>query len=300
MSSPIMEYSKVFAVISAGDDSEETRAVIDHPRNMLWRTSERRVSDGISYTEISDSLVLMFDKIFRPPHNFHIESIKLGTASDSHVTLGHKTSAWMNRQQCYIIVSPDLRIFVVDYMSYYGMAVTYDGAVEDTPPKPSKTSQWIVADEPGSGQLLAGFTLHIGGAKLKLNFPNCEFETDRYIQKLKWLSEDHFDAAGRQLRGPHLRPANYPCLGNGDQYYLCNVRKSKILTTVYDAVRAHDGKVVAIKEFTPPPGNPGIQCRANIQREFRFLADVRHVSESANLSFPLCFEELTLPHRRTL
>lgn len=280
-----MDYNKVFAVISAGDDSEDTRAVIDHPRNMLWRTSE-----NTRHREVSDSLVLTFDRIFRSPRNFHIGSIKLGTAPDSHVTLAdqtgvmlrHQTARWMNRQQCHIIVSLDLRIFVIDYMSYYGMAVTYDSAVDDPPPMPLRNSQWIVADEPGSGRLTDGFTLHIGGAKLKLNFPNCEFETERYMSNLARLADDHFDAQRLQLGGPCLRPADDPRLENCNQYYLCDVRKSKIITTVYDAVRAHDGKVVAIKEFTPPPGNPGIHCRANIQREFRVLAEVRHVSESVN------------------
>lgn len=78
-----------------------------------------RASEDPNQTEFSDSLALTFDRIFRPPRNFHVGSIKLGTAPDSHITLADQNTEWMNRQECHIIVSLDLRIFAIDYMSYY-------------------------------------------------------------------------------------------------------------------------------------------------------------------------------------
>lgn len=170
----------------------------------------------------------------------------------------------------------------------YGMAVTYNGAVDGAPLMPLRNSQWIVADELGSGRLLEGFTLHIGDAKLKLTFPNCESATQRYVSNLMLLADDHFVAHHQPLGSPYFHPANDPRLGDGNQHYLCRIRKNTILTTVHDAVRAHDGQGVAIKEFTPPPGNAGNEYRANIQREFMIMAAARHVSKSVHMhSFDL-------------
>ena len=204
----------------------------------------------------TDRIILTFNK---PPKDPLI-GWQLGTNKDlSDVLLGHRGTAGISGRQFNITVDERGWIFLQDYYSLHGTAVSYNHGKQD---EVRKKETWILSRGPGTRTLWKDVTIHTGGMAIKIEFPNQQVGPPEYVENLRAFFERsqtalpsvealEFDSyptttAPSQPQTPGQRPI-YLDDGLIGQGTFGEVRR---------VIKVRDGKVYAAKTFFPPPKDP--------------------------------------------
>lgn len=273
----------IFAIISSADGSAASRSIIDHEFNKIWSVPARSIANA-GHPSAPNCLVLTFSKL-RATHStsswLQGKIVCLGTDCTCQIVLGHRGTSLMSPWHCYILVSRKLRIYVRDHASAYGTAINYHGPVNtrDNHCGLTHRRQWVVALEPGSQRLLEVFTLKVGQTKFDLQFPNHAQQHPQYMHNLRWLSKACNETWTSTRLLPFADSVSINSTWKTKLYYLYRIIKRKRLATMYEGICTHDGRVVAIKQFSPRNDMSREGWAYNIQQEFDAMNSNRHVSD---------------------
>lgn len=272
----------IFAIISSADGSQASRYILDHDSNKIWSVPASNIPKA-GQPSAPNCLTLTFSKLRAAHSTSNYQSagiICLGTDYTCQIVLGYRGMSLLSPRHCYILVTDNLHIYVGDNASAYGTAVNYHGPVNtrDNHCAVTQKRQWIVALELRSERTLEGIPLNVGQITFNLQFPNHAPAHPQYIHNLRWLAnacKETWDSTGL------LPPADNLLINvawKTKLYYLYRVISRKPIAIMYEGICTDDGKVVAIKQFSPRNDMSHEQWTQSIQREFDAMKFNGHVS----------------------
>ncbi|KJZ70486.1 hypothetical protein HIM_10115 [Hirsutella minnesotensis 3608] len=261
----------------------------------------------------ADRLVVTFDKLGHCPNG-----LQFGTRpSTSHILLGHRGTKGISARQYNIVADSDLRIWLHDYSSSHGTAVGYDGQNQE---ETRKKEKWILAFSPGTKNYCPEISIHSGGLAIIVEFPNHEAARPQYVESLKTFFNQHGAStlsgnnvptivelelestvttqapSGEQTPSEGQTPSKAQTPSQRLIYYTGKTLGSGAYGTVYRAIRARDGCVVAAKTFARPSNKRNLDevdpaWLTGIRREFAIMRDNPH----ANVLQVFDFQETPQP-----
>lgn len=300
----------VFAVFTPCDHKNKASSAFRLPHNLRWlRPAVGGVADEPTINSreatpaedpqsddevasATDRLVMTFTELLKMP----LKRIQLGTSPTlCHILLGHRGTKGTSARQCDIKVDEDFRIWLHDYHSTHGTAVSYDG---QNGRDVRKRETWILAFTPGTRKRFREITVHVGSLAAKVEFPNHETADPQYLANLRALVDRYRDTTsskevdtpvmeelGLDSRVTTQASSEAPTPGEKLIYYKDRRIGKGMYGEVYRLVRARDGKYLAAKTFSPPPN--GTKRRLDesdpdwirqIRKEFTVMSDNPHVS----------------------
>ena len=204
----------------------------------------------------TDCIILTFNKPPKDP----LKGWQLGTNEVlCDVLLGHRGTRGISGRQYNINADKRGWIFLHDYHSSHGTAVSYDNQKQD---EVRKKETWILSRGPGTESEWEDVTIHAGGMAIKIEFPNQRAGPPEYVENLRAFFERsqtalpsvealEFDSyqtttAPSQPRTPSQRPIYLDdgLIGRGEYGEVRRV------------IKARNGNVYAAKTFFPPPKGP--------------------------------------------
>ncbi len=311
--------SNVFAVITAHDTRNLASSALRLPENSKWfRAATGGVAERPSLgsrestpaTDVStsvraggygsesesdedddwvdgaaDCLIVTFDEPLKNPEN----GLQLGSSPlTSDILLGHRGTRGVSARQYNITVDDDLRIWLHDYHSRHGTAVSLGG---QNGAEARKKERWLLAHR--EGPLLPEIAIYSGKLAVKFEFPNHRHDMDpAYLSFLR----DFIQPGAGHVQGPPpveglaldsgkttQAPTGVATPAIGLLYYNVKSIGKGAFGHVYSALRGRDGRLVAAKTFKPPPnkrkrGQDGPAWLAGIRKEFAIMNDHPHVS----------------------
>lgn len=206
--------------------------------------------------DATDCILLTFDNPPKNPSN----GWQFGTNErSSNVLLGCRGTPGVSSRQYNIIIDKKLRIWLRDFYSSRGTAVSYS---DDNQDDVRKKESWILSFEPGHLKQWKEIKIRSGGLAIKVEFPNQGAGRPQYVENLRTFFNQSQIAApvvdllelesGRTTITPSqpLTPDKHPIyiddrlIGRGQ---FGEVRK---------VIKARDGDFYAAKKFFPPPVDP--------------------------------------------
>ena len=247
----------------------------------------------------TDRIILTFNKPPKDP----LKGWQLGTNKvSSDILLGHRGTAGISGRQFNITADKRGWIFLHDYHSSHGTAVSYNHEKQD---EVRKKETWILSRGPGTRTRWKDIIIHAGGLAIKIEFPNQRAGPPEYVKNLRAFFERsqtalpsvkalEFDSyptttAPSQPRTPSQRPIYLDdgLIGRGE---FGEVRR---------VIKARDGKVYAAKTFFPPPKGPQQRGSKKRKRDAEeWLEKVRNeiaiMTNNPHVSAPLPPQRLAL------
>lgn len=190
------------------------------------------------------------------------------------------------------------RIWLHDYNSTYGTAVEHNG---QNSAEVRRKETWLLGFSFGAEDRFSGTTIHCGRFAIRIDFPNHERKSPRYVEnlqafvdKLKAAAERSMvDPPGVEALGLDTAPSTQaPSEAATPRERLIYYEVAEIGAGAYGKVlktiKARDGKAFASKIFRPPPNrnkrrrdDPDPNWLMSIRREFAIMRDNPHVSLAA-------------------
>lgn len=301
----------VFAVLTADDQRNKARSAFKLPENSRWfreavggvaeaptinsreaTPAEDTQSENEAYA--GDRLVITFDKLTDNLQN----GIQAGTDPiSSHILLGHRGTKGISAKQYSITVNDDLWIWLRDYDSAFGTAVSHNNQNQK---EVRKKETWILAYQPGVPNRFGDITIYSGSLSIKIEFPNHEAANPRYVENLRAFAKRCKKAAekskeevpvverlGLDSEPTTQAPSDAQTPGARPVYYNDGSIGEGAFGEVHRAIRMSDGRFLAAKMFKKPSTNKRKRNKAGptwltgIRREFSLMKDNPHVSPIA-------------------
>ena len=134
--------------------------------------------------ESTDCIVLRFDELSKNPS----KGIQFGTSeTNSHVLLKFSGMNGISARQFAIVARGDGSVYLEDFFSTYGTAVSYDGQGKN---QKRRKEQWILAREPGTPKRWETLIVWAGNLAFEIDFPNQEVGHADYVTNLEALVEE--------------------------------------------------------------------------------------------------------------
>ncbi|KAI1129045.1 kinase-like protein [Nemania abortiva] len=302
----MMSYNNVFAILTPSVPGNRAASAFRLQYNSQWfyeageGVAEKPIISSRETTPAddflsdvvgqrgNDCLVLTFDKLLNLEDIR--DGIQFGTKpGSSHILLGYRGTRGASARQCNIVVDDDLRIWLKDYHSSHGTAVSYDGQNER---EIRKKETWILAYPPGEGGPFGSTVVHSGKLGFRVEFPNHVAANPRYVESLREFVKKcrQNETQHPSVRGLELNeglttqaPTNAPTPGAGALYYMAERLGIGSYSQVRRVIRLRDGRVLAAKTFYPPLGggsrgsnDSNLTWLTSIRREFALLRDNPH------------------------
>jgi hypothetical protein len=231
-----------------------------------------------------DRLVITFDGQWKNLDN----GIQFGSNPNlSHILLGHRGTKGISGKQCNITIDDNLWIWLQDFYSTHGTAVSHYGQNER---EARRKETWILAYEPGAMYQFRDTRINCGNLAFEIEFPNHNANNPKYMENLRAFVDRAKFPAVEQLGlesnqttqaatdaptpGEQLIYYNLKCIGNGE------------FGEVSLSIRGRDGLLCAAKTFKPQPNKRKLKERdptwlTHIRKEFTLMRDNPHVSCAA-------------------
>lgn len=208
----------------------------------------------------------------------------------------HTSNSWplLTQSQCNITVDEALHIWLYDYESTHGTAVSQNGQNQT---EVRKKETWILAYRLGSPDEFEARTIHCSSLAIRIEFPNHTAAPPRYVknlrafvQKCQEVAEKRkvepsgVEALGLDSESATQAPSEAPTLRERLIYYKVADIGEGAFGRVHKVIKAQDGKVFAAKTFNPPLNRnkrrrdePDPELLIRIRREFTLMRDNPHV-----------------------
>ena len=300
----------IFAVLTAYDQKNKASSAFKLPENSRWfraavgGVAEEPIIDCRETTPAEDSdsdddepnsvdrLVVTFGELMKNPLN----AIQVGTNPvSSHILLGHRGTKGISARQYNIVVDDDLWIWLHDYHSTHGTAVSHDGQNHR---EVRRKETWILAYAPGTRNPFEEITIYSGSLAVKIGFPNHEAADVRYVENLRALLQRCKEAAaeckeevpgvgalGLDSDPATQAPSQAPTPRERLIYYKDERVGKGAFGEVHRVIKARDGKYFATKTFNAPANKNKRKLDEvdpvwlmGIRRDFTLMEDNPHVS----------------------
>ncbi|KAF2453500.1 kinase-like domain-containing protein [Lineolata rhizophorae] len=190
----------VFAVLTPCDEKNRARTAFSLPENAdrfhkaVGGVAEEPTIDSRQSTpsllspseetggedeDATDRIILTFDKPSKDP----LKGWQFGTnKASSDVLLGHRGTRGISGRQFNIAVDERLWVFLHDYHSSHGTAVSYNHKNKD---EVRKKETWILSRGPGKSTPWKVVMIHVGHMAIKIEFPNQQAGKPEYMENLR-------------------------------------------------------------------------------------------------------------------
>lgn len=233
--------------------------------------------------DVPERIILAFDK---PPKNPSC-GWQFGTNEDSSdVFLGARGTRGVSSRQYNITIDEKLRIWLHDFHSTHGTAVSYNHEHQD---EVRTKETWILSYEPRNPKRWNDIAIISGGLKINVEFPNHRAGRSQYMENLQTfiiqsqtvipildilgLDSNVTTAAPSQSQTPRQHPIYLDdgFIGRGTYGEVRRI------------IKARDGKRYAVKKFIPPDKKRKRDEQdwlEKIQNEIIIMKNNSHVSAS--------------------
>jgi hypothetical protein len=240
-----------------------------------------------------DRLIVTFDGQWNNLDN----GIQLGSNKNlSHILLGHRGTKGISDRQCNITIDDNLWIWLHDYYSTHGTAVSHNGQNER---EARRKETWILAYEPGAMYQFRDTRIHCGNLAFEIEFPNHNAKNTKYVKNLRAFVDScgtartgakvpAIERLGLESNQTTQAATDAPTPGERLIYYDLKCIGKGQFGEVSISIRGRDGLLCAAKTFKPQPNKRKLEEEdptwlTQIRKEFTLMRDNPHVSCAVTL-----------------